>query len=243
MKTRYDERLEGDNTPSRDVARKYRESLGDDDDQVSLALISYRGGEDEFLLGKEYCESDDAGDRATGADILAQLGWGDQTFQNESIEILTGLLGDSDPRVVYCAAIGLGHRFASTAIPALIQHVSHPDPLVRYGVAFGLLRHEDPAAIEAMVQLATDEDRDVRNWAVFGLGTLIECDLPEIRDVLRLALDDDDFEIRGEALVGLAKRGNPAIVSDLLHEWKDGDVACLVWKRRRRLRIRDCIRD
>jgi len=225
--TRHDERYGGDPTPSREVARLYRESIHDDDRDVSLALLHYRGGEDEFLLGKEYTRSDDAGDRATGADILAQLGWSDQTFQDESVAILTQLLGDSDPYVIYCAAVGLGHRSAQSASPALLELTEHPDPLVRYGVVFGLSGHDEDRAIAALIQLARDEDRDVRNWAVFGLGSQIDTDSPEIREALRQALSDPDHEIRGEALVGLAKRGDSAIVPELINEWRDDDVSIL----------------
>jgi len=224
---RHDERYERDVTPSSEVARSYREAIGDDERDVSLALLHYRGGEDEFRLGKDYSCSDDAGDRATGADILAQLGWGDHTFQDESVAILTELLGDSDPYVIYCAAVGLGHRSAESAIPALLSLTTHSDSLVRYGVVFGLSGHEDSLAIDALIQLATDEDYDVRNWAVFGLGSQIDTDSAEIREALRGALGDADHEIRGEALVGLARRGDSAIVPELLNEWRDDDVSIL----------------
>jgi HEAT repeat protein len=227
MKTRYNERFEGDATPSREVAQKYREAIRDDDCDVSLALLHYRGGEDEFLLGKEYGLSDDAGDRATGVDILAQLGWGDQAFQDESVAILTELLDDADFYVIYRAAVGLGHRRATSAIPVLLNHTEHPDSLVRYGIALGLVGHEDDRAISALIRLANDEDRDVRDWAVTGLGSMIDADSPEIREALRQALADSDHEIRGEALVGLAKRGDSTIVPELLYEWRDDDVSLL----------------
>ena len=227
MKTRHDERYEGDATPSREVAQKYRDAIRDDDRDVSLALLHYRGSDDEFLLGKKYCLSDDAGDRATGADILAQLGWSDQAFQDESVAILTGLLDDPDSYVIYCAAVGLGHRGATSAIPDLLKRAEHTDSLVRYGVVFGLSGQEEDRAISALIRLAGDEDRDVRDWAVFGLGSQIDADSPEIRDALRQALTDPDHEIRGEALVGLAKRGDPTIIPELLNEWRDDDVSIL----------------
>jgi len=227
MKTRHDERYEGNATPSREVAQKYREAIRDDERDVSLALLHYRGGDDEFLLGKEYSLSNDAGDRATGADILAQLGWGDQAFQDDSVAILTELLDDPDSYVIYCAAVGLGHRGATSAIPSLIKHAEHPDSLVRYGVVSGLSGQEDDRAISALIRLTRDEDQDVRNWAVFGLGSQIDADSPEIREALRQALTDSDHEIRGEALVGLAKRRDPTIIPELLYEWRDDDVSIL----------------
>lgn len=227
MKTRHDERYEGDATPSCEVAKKYREAIRDDERDVSLALLHYRGGDEEFRLGKEYSLSNDAGDRATGADILAQLGWGDQAFQDESVAILMGLLDDPDPYVIYCAAVGLGHRGATSAIPPLIKQAEHPDSLVRYGVVFGLSGHEDDRAISALIRLTRDEDHDVRNWAVFGLGSQIDADSPEIREALRQALTDPDHEIRGEALVGLAKRRDSTIIPELLYEWRGDDVSIL----------------
>jgi hypothetical protein len=103
-----------------------------------LALLHYRGGADEFSLGVDYSRSEDAGNRATGAEILAQLGWSDRTYQDESVAILTRLLSDSDPYVIHRAAVGLGHRFAPSAIPYLLRLADHSDALVRYRVVLGL---------------------------------------------------------------------------------------------------------
>ena len=227
MKTRYNERYENESTPSRDLVKKYREVIREEDHDVDLGVVSYRGGEVEFELGKEYCLSDDPDDRATGACVLAQLGWSDQIFREESIEILIPLLEDSDPFVVNCAAVALGHRAAETAIPALVRHSEDPSELVRSGVVFGLLTQVDPRAVECLIKMATDEEVDVRNWAVFGLGSQIEIDTPEIRQALRNALADKDDEVRGEGLVGLAERGDPNIVEYLLNEWRSGKVSIL----------------
>jgi HEAT repeat protein len=227
MKKRYYEHYEADTTSSREVARLYRETIYDDDSDVTLTLIHYRGGEEEFFLGKEYCSSDDAGDRVTGVDILAQLGWDDFEFQDESVAILTNLLGDTDSFALYRAASALGRRGAQSAIPKLIELSEHPDSLVRYGVVFGLTGEEDDRAIATLIKLTCDDDRDVRDWAVFGLGTQIDSDTAAIRDALRRVLQDSDSEIRGEALVGLAKRKDPEIVCDLMNEWRDDDVSLL----------------
>jgi len=227
VKTRHNEHYENDNTPSYEIARKYRESIREDDHDGNLALISYRGGEVEFNLGKEYCSSDDAGDRVTGAAILAQLGWCDQTFRDQSIEILSPMLADPNDDVIQSAAIALGHRRAASAIPAIVRLADHLNSDVRYGVAYGLLGHEDSLAIEGLIKLAADDDRDVRNWSVFGLGSQIETDSPAIREALKMALGDLDQEIRGEALMGLAVRKDPDIVLYLTKEW-DNDIVSLL---------------
>ncbi len=68
-----------------------------------------------------------------------------------------------------------------------------------------------------------DTDYEVRDWAIFGLGQQCEMDSPEIREVFIKHLSEDDPEIRGEAMIGLAirkdERVKPAIVQELEGEF------------------------
>ena len=73
-------------------------------------------------------------------------------------------------------------------------------------------------AIYGLIGLSADQDQDVRDWATFGIGSMIETDIPEIREALVARLTETDSEIRGEALVGLARRGDLRIVAPLLQE-------------------------
>ena len=232
MKTRFNRRFEKDKTPSRTVLERYRQDVQDNEDQdedddSGLGLLHYRGGKEEYQLGAEYSESSDPLDRALGAKILAQLGWDDQTFLEESVEILVKLLDDADPNVVYSAAVALSHRSDERAIIRLVSLSTHEDALIRFGVAHGLAAGEAPEAIAALIQLSKDEDRDVRDYAVFGLGSRIECDTPEVREALYAALQDADSEIRGEALVGLAERKDSRVKEAILGEWKTDEVSVL----------------
>ena len=221
MKTRFDETLETDSRPSRAIVAAYRAGICDENDDTSLALVHYRGTREELNIGLEYSLSPDPLDRATGADVLAQLGWYDCSFPRESVGRLIELLGDSDAHVISSAAIGLGHRGDSRAIPSLAALANHPAPQVRQSVAYGLGGHEDEHAIAALLDLARDEDAEVRSWAVFGLGSQIEADTPEIRAALRTALEDTDPEIRGEGLVGLARRSDPELPAFVLRELRE----------------------
>jgi len=54
-----------------------------------------------------------------------------------------------------------------------------------------------------------------------GFGTQIEIDSPEIRLALLKGTSDEDSEIRGEALVGLANRKDSSAIELLLNEWKN----------------------
>jgi len=223
MNTRHNEPHENDPTPSREVVERFRAAFADDSADLSLVLVHYRGAIEELALGAEYAGSADPLDRAVGARILGQLGWGDRTFLEESVSLLVAMLDDPVEDVVSEAATALGHRKDPAAIPALLKLTAHANPGVRFGVTFGLLCQEDPAAVAALVELTTDEDLDVRNWATFGLGTQIDVDTPELRSALGKALSDPDSEIRGEALVGLARRADPGIAQSLLDEWNEHD--------------------
>ena len=220
---RQNPRCDSDPTPSRVIVEAYRAAYGDEKAEASLATVHYRGGKEELEIGLEYKRSLDPKDRAVGADVLAQLGWSDRTFLDETVKALIGLLADEDANVVYCAAVGLGHRDDSRAVPHLVALANHVDSQVRFGVAFGLLGQDDPAAISCLIHLVSDVDPKVRSWGVFGLGSQTDADTPELREALLRALDDPDLEVRGEALVGLACRHDPRTKDALLAEWQ-GDV-------------------
>ena len=224
---RHDERYEQDQTPSRTVVESCRKAFGQDDADASLALVQYRGGREELEIGLAYARSDDPKDRAVGADVLGQLGWSDCEFLDETVGQLIEMLADSDAYVVYCAAVGLGHRADERAIPHLVRVADHPDPKARYGVAVGLCGHDNLVAIACLIKLASDPDRDVRSWAVFGLGTLIDTDTNDLREALFRATTDTDLEVRGEALVGLARRHDPRTKDALLLEWQGDDIGIL----------------
>lgn len=199
-------------------AVKEARKRGDENEvMAAVAILHYRGGEQEFQMGKTLAESSLPEDREIGAFLLGQLGFG-KTFLDESIPILIGLLEDENMEVVSGAAFALGHRKDPRAIPALISKASHNDPDVRWGVVFGLGGHDDDRAIQTLIALCSDPDFDVRNWAVFSLGSLTVVDTSELREALVRALIDDDPEIRGEALIGLANRGDPRVIQPLKKE-------------------------
>jgi len=115
-------------------------------------------------------------------------------------------------------ATAFGHLSDPRGIPALHALRDHPDEDVRYAVVFGLLGQDDDLAVETLVELSRDSDADVRDWATFGLGTQIERDDAQIREALVGRLDDLDDDRRGEALRGLAARGDARAIPRLLIE-------------------------
>jgi HEAT repeat protein len=155
--------------------------------------------------------SKDSRERAAGAEILGQLGWQDRTFLEESVNALLGALIDTDDHVLQSVIFALGHRADPRAIEALLPFVDNPSADIRYATVHGLMPHDVPNVVAAMAKLTRDSDRDVRNWATFTLGSQFESKSPTLCAALQERVTDSDPEIRGEALLGLARRGDVRI--------------------------------
>lgn len=98
---------------------------------------------------------------------------------------------------------------------------------VRCALAYTLGGRSDDLACGALVALSADEDLDTRNWATFALGTLCERDSPVIREALVSRLSDNEDEVRGEAMFGLAKRRDVRTAGAILTELGREDVLSL----------------
>lgn len=165
--------------------------------------------------------------RRVGACILGQLGHAkigfEPVFMEERYEGLTKLLaaekaGPGDPAVLVDTCIALGHLHDPRAIPMLLQLGTHPEAGVRRAVASALGGHLENEAVDGLILLSGDADEEVRDWATFELGQLIECDTPTLRAALHARLDDHSADIRGEAIEGLAKRGDRSVLPTLIRE-------------------------
>ncbi|MGV3623340.1 MAG: HEAT repeat domain-containing protein [Archangium sp.] len=98
----------------------------------------------------------------------------------------------------------------------------HESADVRFGVVMAMSGHAESAAVETLVTLSSDVDDDVGNWATFALGALSEVDTPEVRR----ALSEPDDALRGEALNGLARRGDTSVLAQLRRELA-GERVCV----------------
>lgn len=186
----------------------------------AIAILHYRGTSTEFGIARELASNQDPARRCLSADIMGQLGWDDKTFLEESVGVLLELLDDSDRTVAAHAARGLGFRNDPRAIPHLLRHVADADADVRLAVVSGLSAHDDLDAVGGLIVLTADGERDVRNWATFGVGSLTDLDTPELRAALVARASDEDDEVRGEALIGLARRRHPDALTLVQEELK-----------------------
>lgn len=181
-------------------------ALAAEDDWEATATLHWRGTREVLEAALALAGSGIATHRALAADILGQLGIPDRTFPDECFGALIDLLEDQDVQVVWSAIYALGHLDADRSAERILPFRSHPDADVRHAVAFALGGVADYKATAALLELMIDADIDVRDWATFGIGILSKSDSAEIRTALAAALDDQNEDIRFEAICGLGLR-------------------------------------
>ena len=212
---------------------------GSDRHWPAIVELQMRGSPQTLALARSLSGSASWRRRSLGLYIASQLRQRKRDGDFGSIEyamdetqaLLLAGLHDAHDEVVRAAVSGLGHRPHAAALVELLRLSTHRDALLRWDVAVALGRYPEPAAIEALLRLASDSDDLVRNWATFGLGSMQDADTPEIRELLWKNLQDSDAEVRGEvrgeALVGLAERGDARAIG-YLAEHLDAD--CRVYE-------------
>jgi len=183
-----------------------------------------RGSPEVLAITQQLCGSARWRRRELGVNLAAQLRRRQRASESGNVEyapdetrrlLLVGLHDERD-EVIEAAATGLGHRANPAALGALLRLAAHRNPAIRFGVAFALAAYPQPEAIAALLNLAQDADDEVRDWATFGLGTQQEADTPEIRQRLWENLRDRNPGVPGEAVAGLASRGDPRALDYLL---------------------------
>lgn len=133
------------------------------------------------------------------------------------------LAQSTDPDVVVAAVVALGHACDQRAARLLLDHVKVDNGSVgvRLALAQALPSGVTPGdatwqrVVDALITLSGDGDADVRDWACFGLGQ-VEAASQEARDALAVRLNDVHDDVRCEALLALARTGDPRARERLL---------------------------
>ncbi len=202
----------------------------------AVAQLHRRGSPATLAHVEALLRSDGVRRRALGLDIAAQLRvpgpGGDDPGEPYALEatqaMLVAALEDRRPGVLQSAIAGLGHRPVEGTLATLLAFVEHPDTRVRWALTHTLSERAEPEAVAALLHLATDRDDEVRDWATFSLGTLGDADGEAVRTRLWANAHDTSRDVRGEAVVGLARRGDPRAVDLLRERLVDGD--CRVYE-------------
>ncbi len=204
----------------------------DPEDEVRWAYVRElhrRPEQPVFDAARSWCDDESFLRRMIGADLLGQLGSRerDRPFLLESQRCLAAMIDDPEPEVVAAAITALSHFSQNLNLPRVIEAADHSEADVRRAVAVCLGGEASEPAVAALVALSSDDDEEVRSWATFGLGSQCDVDTAVVRQALVDRLDEPDHEIRGEALVGLARRADPRVIEPLAAELGLDSVATL----------------
>jgi HEAT repeat protein len=222
-----------------DLQKRYREDPRSSEELIAIAStkgVEIDGDDYQELIAilqarlpsifhriKELVASDDPNSRNLAATVLGQNYKKDKEFDKECIALLKSMLAHEKSTTVQESIIyALGHHHSLECLPTLLQFERHPKADVRYALSFALGGLEEDSALEALCRLSSDGDRDTRSWATFGIGTLSSKNSELIKQALAARLDDEDDEVRGEALVGLAERCEICVVPAFLRELQNG---------------------
>ncbi|HEY2874625.1 MAG TPA: HEAT repeat domain-containing protein [Reyranella sp.] len=238
------------------IEAAYREQHEFDDDGPWPATVALheRGSREVLEAALTLCTSLDPKWRSLGARLLGELGSPERTFPEECCDTLLGLLSDPSQAVVISAIYALGHLGNRRCDSGVLALQDHPEPAIRKGVAFALSGTSLPEAVPVLLKLMEDPDVEARDWATTTLGQASRFDNPEIREaLLARATKDDDEIVRGEALHGLAWRGDkrclPLLVAELeqagdhAHLFVDGAKLCLGIDEMEEVAVQDLLAD
>jgi len=227
--------MTGDGNDDLDGLLRRAAGLADSDAEARwkvVAELHRRTDRAAFASAARLAGTGTTAERVLGLDVLGQLGYpADRPLLEETLPVLTAACADDRPEVLAAAVTALGHVGDHRAVPAIVPHAGHVSDEVRHAVAVALpaVAGDPPDArvVAALILLSADADPEVRDWATFGLGSQLDVDGEQVRDALAARLADEDGDAAGEALVGLARRGDPRTLAPLL-AWLDDDPGTLV---------------
>ncbi|MEA2464379.1 MAG: hypothetical protein QOJ98_2126 [Acidobacteriota bacterium] len=195
----------------------------DDARWTAIQELHALGTREVFERAVQLCEAETPAERIAGADVLGQL----NTFSDDGMRTLVGMLDDAEPKVVEAAIHALGQQQDARTIDALARAAQHEASNVRWAVATAL---EDLIADEraerVLLTLMRDGDTSVRDRATFAVGSLTDHDTPRIRAALFERLRDSDLAVANEAALGLARRRDARAIPYIAGaiELSDGEI-------------------
>ena len=143
----------------------------------------------------------------------------------KDLDGLVKALGDSDPKIVWDAAIALGKLKHPQAGDEILKVVENPKS--RKGALRALGFISEGRALPYLIEALKDSDANIRQSAAFSLPMMPNPKMPVVLNALIGALKDADQNVRWEAATGLAmlkdKHGFDYLIDTLKHghsAWK-----------------------
>jgi HEAT repeat protein len=127
----------------------------------------------------------------------------EETPGEEALETLMGGLKAKTPRILYETLRALARRGTNAHLSALQKLTRHKDDSVRHEALISKARLSigDPDFLEDVIDLAKDKDPIERGAAAISLG---ELKTPDAMTALHGLLEDDEYTVRTEALIGIS---------------------------------------
>lgn len=201
-----------------------------------ISIFQLRKFADNEMIEKcfELINSENIKSKIIGLDTLSQLGQKRKKFSKKLINIIFELLQNcDDEKLIISCLFAIGHNnkyLTKRQIKFLEKFKSSNSKEIRYALAFSILALENEIAINILIKLSDDRSPKVRDWALFGLGTQIEVDTKEIRDVLFKHSFDKDDQAKQEAIKGLANRDDFRVNNIILEELNSENFGSLLFE-------------
>ena len=199
------------------ILKAYHEE-NDDTYMEYIHILRLRGNDEVFQLTKKLAYSKDSVYREIAASILSQFGYKIKCYKGESVHLLSKLLHDKNEDVVCTTIYAFGHRKCTRQADKLASFVTSKSLQIKEALSFALGGYENQKCIDALIVLMQDKNYDVRNWSTFSLAQITETNTQSIRDALFKNLSDEESEVRGEALLGLALRKDERVKDAIIEE-------------------------
>ena len=154
--------------------------------------------------------------RSLVPEVLRFLGGRPQPLLAETVALFRQMLAKEKSADVI-ASIGAAFVDLRDAAGAELMepYAAHADQGVREVVVHALLTRPDERSVALWITMTSDAAPEVRNAATFALGSQIDADSEAIRDALVRRLSDPADEVRAEAILGLALRGDGRALAKL----------------------------
>lgn len=204
-------------------------------DNFSLSLEAAKallliGGSKVIKLAQADSYNNSYKRRALAAFILGQIRLNTKEEKN-SLKILYDLaLNDQSAIVRSYAVLSFGQRYKGIKNKNLDSLLSLAQKTildksfkVRANTAIALSMFDYEVSIPLLIKLLKDTHSEVKNWAAFAVN-VNGYDTPEIRNCFVLLLKENNFDVRYEAITGLAKRLNKSVAQLIIQELSEDKI-------------------
>ncbi len=200
----------------------------------NISELRKRPNQEVFKKAYEFAKSDFDKQKIIGLDILQQLGFDPRYKKKETVELHFELLEEEQSdNVLKSIFHGIGHNndeLSDKQILKLLEFKNVKNTEVKHALISALLGIENTSTINVLIEFTKDKTASIRNWATFSIGSLTELDNTDIRNALWNRVNDPNFEIKSEAIVGLANRKDSRIKSIIIKELENGDYGILLFE-------------